>query len=918
MTFERPLWLLLVPLAVGLVLHARRSEQGRGRRWSRGLRAAAVACLALAMAGPQLVASGGGLDVTFLVDGSDSVGAAGRQASQEWIAAALADRPEQARVALAMFGRDARLDHGLRHDPPGGAPAVEVDPSATDVARALRLAQGVLGSQNRRRVVLLSDGRPTQGDVVAAARDLADAGIRLDVALLDRAGTADAGVTEVVAPGRVRKGEAYHITVSLRSTAAAAVPGELILYADGEPVAQRRVTLPPGDSEVSFRQVAQRPGTVRYEAQLRSGGSTVAQNDRGRAAVQVAGPPRVLVFEGNDGVGSQLDRALRSAGVPVDRRSASREALPAIDKLLDYDGVVLVDVPAAALGARGMSALDSYVRDAGRGLVAIGGERSFGMGGYDGTPLEEVLPVFAQVSDPKKRQSVAEALVVDTSGSMAACHCTNGVAAPEQGGVNKTDIAKEAVAKAASQLEGQDQLGVLAFNTGAEWVIPLQNLPPQAVIDKGLAKLNPEGNTDIAQAVREGIKGLRDAEARLRHIVLFSDGFVADTDTLLPVAREAAAAGITLSVVATGEGPPDLQRQLRRMASIGGGRFYPGRDLASIPTIIALELRLAVRPIINEGSFFPTVTASSPLTDTLRTTPPLAGYLATTAKPTARTLLAIGEERDPLLATWRAGLGTSTAWLSDAAPKWSAQWVTWERFSSFWADVVKSTFAPRTGSLDVEASAAEDGVHVSVTVPDAPAAGAHVTATVAGPDNQRRRVQLDRTGTTTFAGVVDDAGAEGVYAVAAELSEGQQSIAAATSTATRAYAAEYALGSGDDGSVARAADITGGRVGISPADAFTSAGLAPGRATTPLWPLLALLGLVLAVTDVGVARLRLERDDARRALAWVRGLSRRSGQQPVVQPQRDAATDALFAARARARERQEGTSPKQEIDPPAS
>src|SRR5687768_14990972 len=189
------------------------------------------------------------------------------------------------------------------------------------------------------------------------------------------------------------------------------------------------------------------------------------------------------------------------------------------------------------------------------------------MGSYDGTVIEELLPVFARVTDPKKRQSVAEALVVDTSGSMAACHCADdsiGPRPPVEGGVRKTDIAKEAIAQAVTQLEGQDQLGVLAFNTTSNWVIPLQNLPSDAVVDEGLARLHPEGNTDITVGVREAIEGLRDVEARLRHIVLFTDGFMGNTNGLVAVAREAADAGVTLSVVGTGEGSADI---LRRMAA---------------------------------------------------------------------------------------------------------------------------------------------------------------------------------------------------------------------------------------------------------------------------------------------------------------------------------------------------------------
>ena len=906
LAFSSPLWLLALPLAAVVWRFQRTPPQGAGR-WAAVCRVAAIVLLIFALAGPQWQAAGRSVDVAFLIDGSDSLSGEAREEARDWVRDALANRAEGDRSALAVFGRDARLEYSLRESAGTAATAVVVDPTATDLSRAVRLGQGVLGSANRRRVVLLTDGRETDGDIAAGAQELADAGIALDVVLLDEATRADVLVEGVDAPARVRRGESYDVRVDLRNTGGGDAEAVLALLADGRSVHRQRVSLPPGATEVTVRQTAERSGTVRYEAVLESGASSVAANDRGRAAVQVAGPPKVLVYQREDGLADDLSAALRSSGVPVQVRSASDVALPTFDELLDYDGVVLVDVPAATLGEKGMVALNTYVREAGRGVIAIGGEQSFGMGGYDNTPIEDLLPVFARVTDPKKRQSVAEALVVDTSGSMAACHCSDpSMGAPVQEGVSKTDIAKEAIAQAVGQLEAQDQLGVLAFNTSSNWVLPLQNLPSDGVVDRALARMHPAGNTDITVGIRDAIEGLRDAEARLRHIVLFSDGFMTNTNGLVTVAREAADAGITLSVVGTGEGSADV---LRRMAAVGGGRFYPGRDLSSVPTIIALELRMAARPIVNEGRFFPAVTASAPVTDALESSPPLTGYLATTAKPAAQTLLAIGEERDPLLATWRAGLGTAVAWTSDVAPKWSAQWVTWDRFAGFWSDVVKSTFPQRRDTaLSTSATATQQGLEVTAAIAEDVPPGATATATITGPDGTSTKVELDRVTVDSFSAGVPATAGEGVYAVSVAVTDGDEVLHRDTVTATRSYPAEYAGAPAERARLTGAVEATGGRMNPLPASAFDTAGLAPGSVPRPLWPWLAGLALALTPIDVGLRRLRLERADWGRLVAWVRA-PRRGSAKP--EPERDAATDALFAARARAR----GETPDAEPSP---
>lgn len=899
MSLDTPLWLVALPLAAAVVWLARRAGATvtRQQRVAVALRTAAVVLLVLALAGPRWDAGGRQVDVAFLLDASDSVTPAAAEEARAFLGQALAAAGEGDRAALGVFGRDARLEHGLRVDPPPIDPAVVVDGSASDLARAARLGQGAVGSEQRRRVVLLTDGRPTHGDLPAAAAELAEAGAVLDVVQLDAGGTADLLVEEVAAPGHVRAGDEYDVTVTVRHTGDAPAEAVLSLDADGREVDRRTVSFAPGSTEVAVPRRAgdDETGVVRYEARLSSPASAVADNDVGRAAVRVAGPPRVLVHEREEGLAAHLVEGLRAAGIGTDIATT----LPPLDGLLAYDSVVLADVPAGDLGGDAMAALDAYVRDAGRGLVAVGGDSSFGLGDYDGTALEELLPVFARVTEPQRRPEVAQAFVVDTSGSMAACHCrpesVGAGAELTEGGVVKTDIGKEAVARAIEVLEAQDQVGVLAFDTATEWVLPLQHVPDQATVDDGLARLHPGGSQDMGQAVREAIDGLRDVEARLRHIVLFTDGWTNDHSSLFDAAEEAREAGITVSVVGTGEGAFD---ELRRVATIGGGRFYPGHDLLSIPDILAVEVRSVARPVVTEGEFLPRLAGLAPVTQRLDATPPLAGYLATTAKPAAETLLSVGEERDPLLARWRAGLGTSVAWTSDVEARWSAAWIDWEGFSRFWADTVAETFPSTTDTLDVSAAATAAGLRVAVELPEPAPADAEAAVTVTGPDGERREVTLDRDSLTSFSALLDG-DLEGVYAVTVALRRGEEELGRATTTAIRSYSAEYAVAEADDALLAEAAAATGGRVDPEPAGVFDPAGLPAGTASAELWPWLALAALVLAVTDVGVRRLRLERADWRRARTW---LARRGWRRPPHRADRDEATDDLLRARDRSRE----------------
>ncbi len=318
--FEHPVWLwalLVLPVLAVVGLRATGRVRPRQHRVATALRVVAVGLLVLALAAPRVETAGDGVDVAFLVDDSDSVGGADRDA-EDWIREAVATRDDDDRAALALFGAEGRLEYSLRDDPPSGGFATVVDGGSTDIASALRLAQGVLGSQQRRRVVLFTDGRQTDGDAVAAAQELADAGVPVDVVPIGGGVAADVLVEQVEAPSRVRDGEAYDVVGVLRNTGDAAVEVEVQTLADGEEVDRRTVTAEPGRTEHTVPQVAEQSGTVRYEMRIATGASAVPENDIGRAAVQVEGPPRVLVVAGEEGAADQLVAALEASAVPVD------------------------------------------------------------------------------------------------------------------------------------------------------------------------------------------------------------------------------------------------------------------------------------------------------------------------------------------------------------------------------------------------------------------------------------------------------------------------------------------------------------------------------------------------------------------------------------------------------------------------
>ena len=107
------------------------------------------------------------------------------------------------------------------------------------------------------------------------------------------------------------------------------------------------------------------------------------------------------------------------------------------------------------------------MRDLGHGLVMLGGNLSYGAGGYLGFTLEQVLPVTMDVRTSQERASISMSFLVDKSGSMGRCHCgTQQQFDPSmrsEFGISKIEIAKEAIAKAVALMQPTDEVGVLGF-----------------------------------------------------------------------------------------------------------------------------------------------------------------------------------------------------------------------------------------------------------------------------------------------------------------------------------------------------------------------------------------------------------------------------------------------------------------------
>jgi Mg-chelatase subunit ChlD len=880
------LWLLvlLIPVwALALTVPRRLSPL---RFWASLLvRTALAGALVFALAGAQVVRRVDRLTTIFLIDSSDSIAPSARGQAEAFVQDALKTMRPGDQAAVVVFGENALVERA-----PGAATTLGRLRSApiaarTNIQDALRLGLALLPADTEQRLVLLSDGGENAGHAREAAGLAAARGVPISyVDLGAPSGGPEALLSALDAPANVRAGEQFDLVATVESSVAQGA--RLRLFGDNKLLDEREVQLQPGMNTFHLTLTAAGQGFQRYRAQIEPQLDFRAQNNQAATLVRVGGPPRVLLVQGQPGEGQNFKDALAAAQVSADLIGPAN--LPAdLASLSDYESVVLINVPIQALPPKAVANLPIYVRELGRGLVMVGGDRSFGVGGYGRTPIEQALPVYMDVRDQQERPDLALIFVIDKSGSMDACHCSGPnrqIAQSFEGGPRKVDIAKEAVTQAAAVLRERDTVGVVAFDASAHWVLPAQLRGPTSDQVRGaVAPIEPEGSTNVRAGLQAAADALQNIKARIKHVILLTDGWSGGGDNV-DVAQRLREQGVTLSVVAAGGGSADY---LKQIADAGGGRYYPVQNMEEVPQVFVQETSTAVGNYLIEEPFTPRSGGPSPIMEQLnRQLPPLYGYNGTTLKESAATILA-GVNGAPVLAQWQYGLGRAVAWTSDFKGKWAKDWVSWELFPRFAAQLIGWTLPSETSesvSTSMRAEGAQSIIDVKINGEDGePRDGLQMRANIVGANGFTQEAPLAQVAPGEYRASIASP-IQGTYIVQVAGTQDGRVVVQSAAGMVVPYSAEYRQGQRNPELLALLARSSGGARLTQPADAFTHDLAAVPSAQEIALPLL-LLALLLLPIDIGLRRLLLRRSDFGAAKIWLHS-TRAPAETPPSAPRR--------------------------------
>lgn len=847
--FEQPLLLLLLPVLLAALLLTRqrlRLLPASQRRLAIGLRATILGLLVLGLAGPYSGTPRASRAVVFGLDVSRSFEPARQAWARDWVQQASAALGPSAQVSVVEFAERAQVA-----GPASGAVPTE----ATDLGAVLQLARGLLPPSELAAsdLVLLTDGWHNYGPPPSPEGGPAVSYVRLDAA----PGAPEVALRSADVPSLVRDGDTLDVSLAIESNVS--TTAALRLWLDGRRVEERQVEIAPGANQLSLTPRVEGAGfhQVRLEVAPEPGSDSRVENNALEAVAVAREGARVLVLEDRAGEAAPLAALLAEARLEVERRLAA-SVPPSAAGLRAFDAVVLVNTPATNLTLDQQRTLQQYVQELGRGLVVLGGPRAYAPGGYEGSVLDALLPVSSKPPPQPQQGSVALELVVDKSASMGF---------ERQDGVSKFEMALQAASEAAGLLQPEDTLGVVAFDTQFEWVVPSARLRGPADVQSARALIGSirlGGGTSIYPALEAGFEAAARADARQKHVVLLTDGQSTDRGYEDLIARMRPQ-GITLSTVAIGSDADT--RLLTLLARLGEGRYYFTERASQVPRIATKETTILTRNALVEGQVAAAVREPSPLLRGLPSDlPPLRGYVATT--PRDRAVMALASDRgQPLLAHWQYGLGRVVAWTADAPGAesgWTADWTAWSGNARFLSQVVRWSL-PAAGRPDfpVSARVGQDGRTVTLRAESVQDEAGFanlqdVRATVVAPDGVARELALPQQ-------------APGLYERTLEVRQpGSYRVLftqrGSSGRASREEAIGFAVPSVPElrnvglnlALLRQLASRSGGRELREPGDLLAGPGTARplGETRTPLWPLPIALGLLLLPLDVALRRLR--------------------------------------------------------------
>ena len=594
------------------------------------------------------------------------------------------------------------------------------DTSATNIAAAIDYAKTLFTNPEVGKIVLITDGKETDGAAKIALHSAATQGLMIDVAHISSAYDGnDVQIIGVEMPNYyVAKGEPCNISLTLQSRGENSVSVEM--YDNDELVAETEEDVQFADGTttklISFTHSFKQDGLHALRFVMKADDDFLEQNNVYTSYYYLENFNNILILQKKVGDSNELKKMLNataespSEGFKFTEATIGSVTFPeTLEAMLSYvrgfDQVILNNISNADLLKYQFvdekasdqdtevqvylgEVLRKYVMDFGGGILTVGGEsdqagavNAYNSKDMSGSAYQEFLPVNVKEYTPP----VAFELVVDRSGSMGSTG---------DDGETFLEDAKAAAVALLEGLEPKDYMGIMTLDTSYEEILPLTPGSQYDVIKEGIIDIgDPTGGTNFSSAIQKAAQKLWDKkDVAKRHIIIITDGLPGDTIANYgPIIENSYANfGVTLSVLLIGAPTDSVKEEMwEAVNSVGDhvpqekkGQVYIASTAAGAVEAIMKDMEAPNITDVNEGSFYPIIhNITSPLVqgidreDGNKMTVELGGFYGVEARASADVVL-LGEYNVPIYVQWKYGKGSVGSFMCDLqASDWSYEFM---------------------------------------------------------------------------------------------------------------------------------------------------------------------------------------------------------------------------------------------------
>lgn len=673
------LLLVAIPL-IGLSLIpyfkvGKKYRRNRNRILSLVLHCATIALVTLALAGIQFVhnVSNTANELILVVDMSDTQNERANN-RDAFVDDVLKESVYQNfTVGVVTFGLDQVYAVPLTSD--AGSVYAEYkkaelpDTSATDIEAALEYATTLFTHPESGKVILVTDGKETDGNVVSsyAISSMTAQGIKLDTVYISSDYDGDEfQILNVKTPDvQVKAGAECMIEVSVYSGDDGSV--RLNMYDNGkqasirtgdEETTQYRFNLSRGKQVISIPHVFEEEGLHEIKVELipENGGARDGnvKNNVYFTYVDLKVFKKVLIIENysdesialkdvltdTEALGEDGEYKIGIYNLTTDiltsyegEEPEEKEAPKSVDDLRRYDQIILNNVSNGDLTSKTVpldTLLNAYVYEYGGGMLTVGGSdpdtvsadnpygdaHAYNRTDMYGSNYQKMLPVEAVNYTPP----VGVFIIVDVSGSMAGPDAVIDGKLP-------LEWAKEGAMALMSgdTLSERDKVGILTLGSTYADILPLTPRTDEKKIRDAIDGIGGDGGTSFYPSLRYAAEQLKAAQMEKNHVIFFSDGDVnlKDMEDTIGLAQGYFADekfNLTISLVCIGSDVKPITKDLVQVtrpegwfdehpAGTAGSGYYhlQADDVDSISIMVREDVRAPLISSINYSPFSPIV-----------------------------------------------------------------------------------------------------------------------------------------------------------------------------------------------------------------------------------------------------------------------------------------------------------------------